>query len=46
MNMDELRGVFPHWEKTKDIIDQLIDIILNYRQSDILAVPVRKSTPL
>ena len=24
---------FLHWEKTKDIIDQLIDIILNYRQS-------------
>ncbi len=24
---------FPHWEKTKDLIDQLIDIILNYRQS-------------
>ncbi len=24
---------FPYWEKTKDIIDQLIDITLNYRQS-------------
>jgi transketolase len=24
---------FAHWEKTKDLIDQLIDIILNYRQS-------------
>jgi transketolase len=24
---------FLHWEKTKDLIDQLIDIILNYRQS-------------
>jgi transketolase len=24
---------FRHWEKTKDVIDQLIDIILNYRQS-------------
>lgn len=26
----------PHleqWEKTKDLIDQLIDVILNYRQS-------------
>ena len=22
-----------HWEKTKDLIDQLLDIILNYRQS-------------
>lgn len=25
--------VFAHWEKTKDIVDQLIDLILNYRQS-------------
>lgn len=24
---------FEHWEKTKDLIDQLIDIVLNYRQS-------------
>ncbi|MBE3038487.1 MAG: transketolase, partial [Chloroflexi bacterium] len=24
---------FAQWEKTKDLIDQLIDIILNYRQS-------------
>ncbi|NMB90795.1 MAG: transketolase [Chloroflexi bacterium] len=24
---------FPAWEKTKDLVDQLIDIILNYRQS-------------
>ncbi|NLF00494.1 MAG: transketolase [Anaerolineales bacterium] len=24
---------FPHWEKTKDLIDQLIDLTLNYRQS-------------
>ena len=24
---------FVYWEKTKDIIDQLIDLILNYRQS-------------
>lgn len=24
---------FAHWEKTKDLVDQLIDIILNYRQS-------------
>ena len=29
----ELEGHFGHWEKTADIIDQLIDIILNYRQS-------------
>ncbi len=24
---------FAHWEKTKDLIDQLLDIMLNYRQS-------------
>lgn len=24
---------FRHWEKTKDLIDQFIDLILNYRQS-------------
>ncbi len=24
---------FVHWEKTKDVIDQLIDLMLNYRQS-------------
>ncbi|RLC72253.1 MAG: transketolase, partial [Chloroflexi bacterium] len=24
---------FDHWEKTKDLIDQLIDLTLNYRQS-------------
>lgn len=29
----EIAEVLPHWEKTKDIVDQLIDIILNYRQS-------------
>ncbi len=28
-----LTGHFDHWEKTKDLIDQVIDIILNYRQS-------------
>ena len=28
-----LTADFAHWEKTKDIIDQLIDLILNYRQS-------------
>ncbi len=31
--LNELSPNFKHWEKTKDIIDQLIDIILNYRQS-------------
>ena len=29
----ELVPCFCHWEKTKDLIDQLIDLILNYRQS-------------
>ncbi|MFW5690067.1 MAG: 1-deoxy-D-xylulose-5-phosphate synthase N-terminal domain-containing protein, partial [Spirochaetota bacterium] len=29
----ELSGEFGYWEKTKDIIDQFIDITLNYRQS-------------
>jgi len=29
----ELTAHFEHWEKTKDLIDQLIDLILNYRQS-------------
>ena len=32
-SMDELRKEFPYWEKTKDCVDQCIDIILNYRQS-------------
>ena len=32
-SVEELRSLFPYWEKTKDLIDQLIDIILNYRQS-------------
>jgi transketolase len=26
-------GSLHHWEKTKDIVDQLIDLMLNYRQS-------------
>ena len=30
---EELTKHFEYWEKTKDLIDQLIDIILNYRQS-------------
>ncbi len=29
----ELSRHFGHWEKTKDLIDQLIDLMLNYRQS-------------
>ncbi|HTX78466.1 MAG TPA: 1-deoxy-D-xylulose-5-phosphate synthase N-terminal domain-containing protein [Longilinea sp.] len=31
--LNELETAFPYFEKTKDLIDQLIDIILNYRQS-------------
>ncbi len=30
---DALVPVFPHWEKSKDLIEQLLDIMLNYRQS-------------
>jgi transketolase len=33
LKLKELKADFPHWEKTKDLVDQLIDIILNYRQS-------------
>jgi transketolase len=29
----ELTQEFDYWEKTKDIVDQLIDVMLNYRQS-------------
>lgn len=29
----ELTGQFEHWEKTKDLVDQLLDVTLNYRQS-------------
>jgi transketolase len=29
----DLSAHFPHWEKIKDLIDQNIDITLNYRQS-------------
>jgi transketolase len=29
----DLHAHFPFWEKTKDLIDQLIDLVLNYRQS-------------
>ncbi|MBC7235147.1 MAG: transketolase [Chloroflexi bacterium] len=31
--IQELTSSYPYWEKTKDLVDQLIDIILNYRQS-------------
>ena len=30
---EELSNDFGHWEKTKDLVDQVIDLILNYRQS-------------
>lgn len=32
-NPEEFEHTFSYFEKTKDLIDQLIDIILNYRQS-------------
>jgi len=31
--VEELIPQYPCWEKTKDLIDQLLDIIINYRQS-------------
>jgi len=31
--LNECEQHFEHWEKTKDLIDNTIDIILNYRQS-------------
>jgi transketolase len=30
---EDLREHFRYWEKTKDLIDQLIDLVVNYRQS-------------
>ena len=30
---EELAGHFGYWEKTKELIDQTIDVMLNYRQS-------------
>src|SRR5512136_2743147 len=30
---EDLRAHFRYWEKTKDLIDQLIDLVVNYRQS-------------
>ena len=32
-NLNQLETEFHHWEKTKDLVDQLLDITLNYRQS-------------
>jgi transketolase len=31
--LTDARGAFPMWEFTKDLIDELIDLSLNYRQS-------------
>lgn len=31
--LSALEAEFVYWEKTKDLVDQLIDLILNYRQS-------------
>ena len=31
--LENLEGHFAQWEKTKDLIDKLIDIMVNYRQS-------------
>ncbi|HOV64566.1 MAG TPA: hypothetical protein PLG43_11865, partial [Spirochaetia bacterium] len=30
---EELISHFQYWEKTKDIVDTLMDVMLNYRQS-------------
>ncbi len=32
-DVTKLSASFPHWEKTKDLVDQCLDVILNYRQS-------------
>ncbi len=31
--LDVVKNDFPYWEKTKDLVDQLLDIMFNYRQS-------------
>jgi transketolase len=33
LSLESLQPNFKYWEKTKDLVDQLLDIILNYRQS-------------
>ena len=33
LRVQDLEKEFDHWEKLKDLLDQLIDVILNYRQS-------------
>ena len=32
-SFEALRRSFPHWEKTGDLVDQCIDLMLNLRQS-------------
>ena len=31
--LEELRAHFPHWEKIRDLLDSMIDLMLNQRQS-------------
>ena len=31
--LEEMRAQFAHWEKLKDLVDSMIDMMLNYRQS-------------
>ena len=31
--LEQLSSNFEHWDKLREVIDQLIDVILNYRQS-------------
>ncbi len=39
-----LASQFEQWEKVKDLIDQLIDLTLNYRQSGHPVARARKFT--
>jgi transketolase len=32
-HLDEMRSQFAHWEKIKDLVDSMIDMMINYRQS-------------
>jgi len=38
----ELTGDFDQWEKTKDLVDQLLDIMMNYRRPAIRAAHARR----
>lgn len=33
LRYEEIGSHLPYWEKTKDLVDQILDIMLNYRQS-------------